>query len=184
VPTPIMTSRRVLLSFVVAVAAVGVAAGCGGNEVSSTSVPLGQQGGSGQSGTATFTSQGSTTRVVIELSNPPAVPQPSHIHRGTCESPTRNRPSRSPTSRAAPRKARSTLPSRSFRATRTTTSTSTSPRPRSGPSLPAGTSQTADAARTRVAAVGTEVVGTDRCRERAHARRIPKHQPQPPTTGR
>ena len=86
-PTPIMTSRRVLLRSVVAVAAVGVAAGCGGNEASSASVPLREQGSSGQSGTATFTSQGSTTRVVIALSNPPAVPQPSHIHQGTCESP-------------------------------------------------------------------------------------------------
>jgi len=87
VPTPIMTSRSVLLSFVVAIAAVGVAAGCGGNEASSASVPLFEQGGSGQSGTATFTSQGSTTSVVLALSNPPAIPQPSHIHQGTCENP-------------------------------------------------------------------------------------------------
>ena len=86
-PTPIMISRRVVLGVVVAVAALGLVTGCGGIAASPTSVPLGEQGGSGQSGTATFTSQGSSTTVVIELSNPPAGPQPSHIHRGTCENP-------------------------------------------------------------------------------------------------
>ena len=86
-PTLTIITGRVVLGVVVAVAALGLAAGCGGGAASSTSVLLGEQGGSGQSGTATLTPQGSTTRVVIELSHPPAAPQPSHIHQGTCENP-------------------------------------------------------------------------------------------------
>ena len=40
---------------------------------------------SGQTGTATLTPQGNTTRVVIELLNAPTnVAQPAHIHMGTC----------------------------------------------------------------------------------------------------
>ena len=84
---PTMIPRRVVLSVTVAVAALALAAGCGGGGASSTSVELSEQGGSGQSGRATFTSHESTTRVAIELSNPSAGPQPSHIHRGTCENP-------------------------------------------------------------------------------------------------
>jgi len=86
-PTPIRIARRVALGIVVAIAALALAAGCGGGAASSISVELSEQGGSGQSGRATFTSRESSTRVVIELSNPPAVPQPSHIHQGTCEDP-------------------------------------------------------------------------------------------------
>ena len=86
-PTPIMIARRVALGIVVAGAALGLAAGCGAGSASSTSVLLAEQGGSGQSGRATFTSEGRSTRVVVELSNPPAGPQPSHIHQGTCENP-------------------------------------------------------------------------------------------------
>jgi len=84
---PTMIPRRVVLSFLVAVAALALAAGCGGSSASSTSVELSEQGGSGQSGRATLTSQGGTTRVVVELSNPPPSSQPSHIHQGTCENP-------------------------------------------------------------------------------------------------
>jgi len=85
--SPTMISRRVVLGVALAVAALGLTTGCGGGAASPTSVELGEQGASGQSGTATFTSEGSTTRVVVELSNPPVVPQPSHIHQGTCENP-------------------------------------------------------------------------------------------------
>jgi len=77
---------KLLLAFSV-VALAAAAAGCGGGGASSISVQLSEQGGSGQSGKATFTSRESSTRVVIELSNPPAVPQPSHIHQGSCENP-------------------------------------------------------------------------------------------------
>lgn len=84
---PTRFSRRVVLGAVMAVTALALAAGCGGNSASSISVQLSEQAGSGQSGTASFTSRESSTSVVIELSNPPAVPQPSHIHRGTCANP-------------------------------------------------------------------------------------------------
>ena len=79
-------ARRLLLGVAVAVAALGLAAACGGGE-DSASVQLSEQAGSGQSGTATFAAQGEKTTVTIEVSNPPAGRQPSHIHEGTCENP-------------------------------------------------------------------------------------------------
>lgn len=40
---------------------------------------------SGQSGAATLTAvDGTKTKVLVELSNSPAGPQPAHIHSGTC----------------------------------------------------------------------------------------------------
>jgi hypothetical protein len=43
------------------------------------------QNNSGQAGTATLTDMGNgTTRVVVDLANSPAGPQPIHIHEGTC----------------------------------------------------------------------------------------------------
>jgi len=80
------TLRRVLFGIALAIAALAVAAGCGGGE-RSVSLQLSEQDGSGQSGTATLSAEGSKTRVAIELSNPAAGPQPSHIHQGTCENP-------------------------------------------------------------------------------------------------
>jgi hypothetical protein len=65
--------------------------GCGGGEEEATAsdsgltLTLSEQDGSGQSGTATLTPDGERTRIVVELSNPPAVPQPSHVHSGTCD---------------------------------------------------------------------------------------------------
>jgi hypothetical protein len=45
-----------------------------------------EQNSSGQAGTATFTSlEAGRTRIVLELTDPPAVPQPAHIHSGSCE---------------------------------------------------------------------------------------------------
>jgi plastocyanin len=50
----------------------------------SVTIPLRDQSGSGQSGTAVLTAMGNQTRVVVTLSNPPAgVAQPAHIHEGT-----------------------------------------------------------------------------------------------------
>jgi len=41
---------------------------------------------SGQTGTATLTPQGNTTRVVIQMLNAPTnVAQPAHIHLGSCD---------------------------------------------------------------------------------------------------
>lgn len=53
----------------------------GGGEVT---VELTEQNGSGQTGTATLTEADGSTTVVVELSNAPDVPQPAHIHPGSC----------------------------------------------------------------------------------------------------
>lgn len=45
-----------------------------------------EQASSGQAGTATFTSLGDgRTRIMLELTNPPDVPQPAHVHSGSCD---------------------------------------------------------------------------------------------------
>ena len=47
-------------------------------------VELAEQNASGQSGTATLSlGADGTVHVAIELSTPPADPQPAHIHEGT-----------------------------------------------------------------------------------------------------
>jgi hypothetical protein len=69
-------------------AATLVLAGCGGDEefAGDVAVPLVTQNDSGQDGEATLSEVNSdTTRVVLEVSNPPGDPQPAHIHRGSCE---------------------------------------------------------------------------------------------------
>jgi hypothetical protein len=49
-------------------------------------VPLAAQNDSGQDGDATLSEvDAGTTRVVIDVGNAPANPQPAHIHRGSCE---------------------------------------------------------------------------------------------------
>ncbi len=67
-------------------------AGCGddGEEASGGAgdleVELVEQASSGQEGTATFASLGEgRTRIVLELTNPPDVPQPAHVHSGSCD---------------------------------------------------------------------------------------------------
>jgi Cu/Zn superoxide dismutase len=71
---------------------------CGGNDTSGDEVASGassdggpvmielaEQNGSGQTGTATFTATGPLeTRVVVEVTNPPAETQPIHVHEGSC----------------------------------------------------------------------------------------------------
>jgi len=47
-------------------------------------VTLAAQNGSGESGTATLTAVGKTTKVVIALTGAPATAQPAHIHAGPC----------------------------------------------------------------------------------------------------
>jgi hypothetical protein len=82
---------------VILAAAAALAAGCGGSEPTSgggttgsdagktVTVDLATQNDSGESGTATLTSQGSGTNVVLALENPASgSPQPAHIHKGTC----------------------------------------------------------------------------------------------------
>jgi hypothetical protein len=77
--------------FVLMLATVALLAGCGSGNGSSGSsdeatVDLAAQNGSGLSGTATLTADGSKTRVVVDLDNPPmSTPQPAHIHKGSCK---------------------------------------------------------------------------------------------------
>jgi hypothetical protein len=62
------------------VAAAGIADAAG-----PLRVPLTQQNGSGESGTATLTEEGSKTKVVVAINGAPAgVAQPLHVHKGTC----------------------------------------------------------------------------------------------------
>jgi Cu/Zn superoxide dismutase len=95
--------KRIGFALVLCLAALAFApAGCGGDddegngeaaaptttaaEVEETvTVDLGEQNSSGESGTATLTSDGEQTVVTIELTGAPAdTPQPAHIHSGTC----------------------------------------------------------------------------------------------------
>ena len=92
-----LTRMGVVLSVLMAVLALAFA-GCGGDdeepaaetttaatEDAPVTVDLSEQNGSGQSGTATLEPMsGGMTHVTIELSSPPADPQPAHIHSGTC----------------------------------------------------------------------------------------------------
>ena len=55
-----------------------------GAATSTLKVALTQQSGSGESGTATLTQQGTNVQVVIALKGAPATAQPAHIHDGTC----------------------------------------------------------------------------------------------------
>jgi hypothetical protein len=76
-------------ALVLAFAATLIFAGCGGDDdefSGDVAVPLVMQNDSGQDGEATLSEVDSdTTRVVLEVSNPPGDPQPAHIHRGSCE---------------------------------------------------------------------------------------------------
>jgi hypothetical protein len=92
-------TRRTWIAAVLALAALALpAVGCGGDEEAAEEPPaateaaggeavtidLTEQSGSGQSGTATLEPADGMVRVTIELENPPADPQPAHIHSGTC----------------------------------------------------------------------------------------------------
>lgn len=90
---------RSLLALALSAAAL-LAAGCGGSETSDASgddgaadgssgktvtIELDAQNDSGESGTATLTADGATTRIVLALENPASdSPQPAHIHKGVC----------------------------------------------------------------------------------------------------
>ena len=85
-------SKRIGFAILLAVGALSlVAAGCGGDDdegdagEGAVEIELSEQNDSGQSGTATLEAAGEgQTTVTLELSNPPDVPQPVHIHEGTC----------------------------------------------------------------------------------------------------
>jgi hypothetical protein len=80
----------------IAVILVLLVAGCGGSTSSESGssereidVPLEEQNGSAQAGTATLTAVGDQTRVVLDIQSRSATPvarrQPAHIHKGSCE---------------------------------------------------------------------------------------------------
>jgi hypothetical protein len=79
------------IAVVIALLALGACGGEGDEEETASGdsalrLELGEQNGSGQSGTATLTSvDDERTRIVMELSNPPSVPQPAHVHPGPCD---------------------------------------------------------------------------------------------------
>jgi len=50
-----------------------------------TTVKLEPQNSSGESGTATLTPAGDSTKVVLSVTGGPAAAQPTHIHKGTCD---------------------------------------------------------------------------------------------------
>lgn len=89
-----MTRRATTL---IAVILVLVGSGCGGSTSSEESgsremeieVPLEEQNGSAESGTATLTAVGDQTRVVLNIQSRSASPvarrHPAHIHEGSCE---------------------------------------------------------------------------------------------------
>ena len=67
--------------------ALALVAGCGGDNGGSSeaTLDLSEQNSSGESGTATLTADGEKTKVVISLDGAPSgVPQPAHIHKGSC----------------------------------------------------------------------------------------------------
>jgi hypothetical protein len=72
----------------IAIAALALVA-CGGDDDEAGSdevtVELAEFGGSGQSGTATLTTEGDQTRVVVSVDSPVSESQPAHIHEGTCD---------------------------------------------------------------------------------------------------
>ena len=83
--------RRTGIAVLILIVALALS-GCGGDEEEAEAsaeglrLTLTEQAGSGQSGTATLTANGDNrTRVVVELSNPLSVAQPSHVHSGTCD---------------------------------------------------------------------------------------------------
>ncbi len=94
-----MPRRSILAAATAVLALTLVVAGCGGSDDESSgdttagssdsgmtvTVKLDEENGSGESGTATLTAEGASTKVVLALENPASPdPQPAHIHEGTC----------------------------------------------------------------------------------------------------
>lgn len=86
-----MRTKWVTCAFVVVI--VGAVAACGGSsndehagDEDALTVELVEQNGSGQSGSATFTPiDEGRTRILLQLTNPPADEQPAHVHSGSCD---------------------------------------------------------------------------------------------------
>ena len=83
---------RIGMAGVLAAAVLVAGVGCGGDDGDAAggddelTLELAAQNGSEQEGTATFTPLGvGRTRIVMELTNPPDVSQPAHVHSGSCD---------------------------------------------------------------------------------------------------
>ncbi len=83
---------RMGMAGVLAAAVLLGGVGCGGGDgddaggADELMLELAAQNGSEQEGTATFTPLGvGRTRIVMELTNPPDVSQPAHVHSGSCD---------------------------------------------------------------------------------------------------
>lgn len=77
-------ARSLGLGLAVAVMLAGAGAGLA-EAAGPVTVQLGPQSNSGESGTATLTEQGTKTKVVVAVNGQPSgVPQPLHVHKGTC----------------------------------------------------------------------------------------------------
>ncbi len=83
---------RMGMAGVLAAAVLLGGVGCGGDDGDDAGgddelmLELAAQNGSEQEGTATFTPLGvGRTRIVMELTNPPDVSQPAHVHSGSCD---------------------------------------------------------------------------------------------------
>ena len=83
---------RMGMAGVLAAAVLLGGVGCGGDDGDDAggddelTLELAEQNGSEQEGTATFTPLGvGRTRIVMELTNPPDVSQPAHVHSGSCD---------------------------------------------------------------------------------------------------
>ncbi len=83
-----MKVRRVttILALILSLTAFVALAGMAGAQQQTTTIQLGEQNNSGQSGMAELTDMGNgMTRVVINIrSGAAGVAQPAHIHQGTC----------------------------------------------------------------------------------------------------
>jgi LPXTG-motif cell wall-anchored protein len=80
--------KRLLISALAVLVLLGFSGGVARADHSpATVVTLNEQNGSGQNGTATFTLDHDETTLTVEinLSNGSSVPQPAHIHIGSCE---------------------------------------------------------------------------------------------------
>ena len=80
---------RIASLLAIALATVALVA-CGGDDDDEAAgddvtVELAEYEGSGQTGTATLTSDGEQTRVVVTVDDPVSDSQPAHIHEGTCD---------------------------------------------------------------------------------------------------
>lgn len=79
--------RKAIVFALVALGTLGLLVSASGAVAadSTLTISLTEQNGSGENGTATITSiDANSVKVVLNLSNAPAGPQPAHIHTGTC----------------------------------------------------------------------------------------------------